>query len=293
MRRQFGHTSSRFFFILLLTVLLLLNGCAADDREPLPAEPGNTAVSGEETLSENSTSNEEGNVSTSICTADLTVLPTLCVGDYFTFGVYEQDGDINTEPEPIEWRVLAAEDDRVLIISQYCLDAVPYDIQGLMNRWQDTEPTVWESCYLRYWLNSDFLNTAFNAADQELILATQVETKDYPEYGSTGCGITEDKIFALSFEEVFDLFADESDRIAKGTEFCLSRRLRFTDESGIPEVQAGQLSWYTRNTIDDGKVSKVVHYDGTCYPGGTGNPVGGNYYGVRPTMWINTKVDPS
>lgn len=44
-------------------------------------------------------------------------------------GFYEQDGDLNNGPEPIEWIVLSeTEDDMRLLLSKYCLDAMPYDV---------------------------------------------------------------------------------------------------------------------------------------------------------------------
>ena len=44
-------------------------------------------------------------------------------------GLYEQDGDLNNGPEPIEWIVLSeTEDDMKLLLSKYCLDAMPYDV---------------------------------------------------------------------------------------------------------------------------------------------------------------------
>ena len=43
----------------------------------------------------------------------------LKVGDSFTFGSYEQDNDLNNGTEPIEWQVLAIENNRALLISRY------------------------------------------------------------------------------------------------------------------------------------------------------------------------------
>ena len=44
------------------------------------------------------------------------------VGDIVTYGADEQDGDTANGEEPIEWRILAIEDDRVLLLSEYGLD---------------------------------------------------------------------------------------------------------------------------------------------------------------------------
>lgn len=46
------------------------------------------------------------------------------VGEYVTFGHYEQDNDESNGKEDIEWLVLEKEDDKVLVISKYVLNAI-------------------------------------------------------------------------------------------------------------------------------------------------------------------------
>lgn len=47
-----------------------------------------------------------------------------------TFGHYEQDNDTANGPEEIEWLILDydAENNRVLVVSPYGLDAKPYNV---------------------------------------------------------------------------------------------------------------------------------------------------------------------
>lgn len=45
------------------------------------------------------------------------------VGDYITFGRYKQEGQM---PQDIEWRVLAKEGNKILVISRYGLDCQRY-----------------------------------------------------------------------------------------------------------------------------------------------------------------------
>ena len=51
------------------------------------------------------------------------------VGDYVTFGSYEQDNNTGNGQEPIEWLVLDydAANNRALLLSRYGLDALPYN----------------------------------------------------------------------------------------------------------------------------------------------------------------------
>ena len=86
-------------------------------------------------------------------------------GAGITFGHYEQDNDLANGAEPIEWVVLEVSGNKALLISHYGLDAKPYNT--------DYIDTTWETCSLRAWLNSDFLNTAFTAEEQTAILTSE------------------------------------------------------------------------------------------------------------------------
>lgn len=70
-------------------------------------------------------------------------------------GFYEQDGDLNNGPEPIEWIVLSeTEDDMKLLLLKYCLDAMTYDVsteEYWEGEWQDPS---WTGSDLYKWLGS-------------------------------------------------------------------------------------------------------------------------------------------
>ena len=51
----------------------------------------------------------------------------LYVGGKVEFGSYEQDGNTQNGPEPIEWDVAAAYEDGYLLVSRYILDGIPWD----------------------------------------------------------------------------------------------------------------------------------------------------------------------
>ena len=121
-------------------------------------------------------------------------------GSIVTFGRYEQDGNEENGPEPIEWTVLDIKDGRCLLISRYALDAVPYHTGDIS--------ITWEKCFLRSWLNSDFLQAAFSDAEQGFIPESEVDNskkqgfKRWNNWKKTKGGRdTKDRIFLLSYRE--------------------------------------------------------------------------------------------
>ena len=130
-------------------------------------------------------------------------------GSYVTFGTYPQ-GAIG-EVEPIEWLVLDVQDGKALLISRYGLDTQLYNKQ-----WSDI---TWEQCTLRSWLNSDFINTAFNMDEQAAILLTDVDNSASQCFDFTtvskgakktkGGNDTQDRLFLLSYAEAKQYFGIE------------------------------------------------------------------------------------
>lgn len=122
------------------------------------------------------------------------------VGDYVTFGHYEQDGDESNGSEPIVWEVLEIEENRALLISKYVLDVKPYD------------GTTWENCSLRNWLNNEFLNTAFDEAEQLQIPTVKLINPDNSVEEEVlgvieGGNDTQDKAFVLSVRDIFKYYS--------------------------------------------------------------------------------------
>ena len=122
------------------------------------------------------------------------------IGGVVTFGRYEQDGNEENGLEEIEWIVLDVEDGRSLLISRYALDTVPYHTENIN--------ITWEKCFLRSWLNSDFLQTAFSDTEQSLILEAEVDNSQKQGFRrwnnwkkTKGGKDTEDRIFLLSYLE--------------------------------------------------------------------------------------------
>jgi len=137
------------------------------------------------------------------------------VGERFEFGRYPQGA--NGEVEPITWRVLRRDSDALLVISEYGLDAKPYN--------EELEGITWSKCTLRRWLNDEFLQKAFNPQEQSLIKVSSP---------TNNAGLsTDDRVFLLSIGEVKRLFVDEKDRIAKVTAYAAKCGAYTYNEDGI------------------------------------------------------------
>lgn len=190
----------------------------------------------------------------------------------YTFGSYEQDGDAANGKEPIQWLVLDRDGDKVLLLSKYALD-----YQSFMPFYEPvTGPFTWENSSLRRWLNSTFLNAAFNSSERQRLLTTTVITSPGSLHRENGPVTTEDRVFLLSNTEVYAYFANEAATAAEYTAYALSEN-PWAGNSTAP----GAAAWWLRTT--DGS----DHPDGV-YAGGRVGEGTRAYEGeyVRPAIWV-------
>lgn len=190
------------------------------------------------------------------------------VGSVIKFGNYPQNR--RDKEEPIEWRVLAVEGGKALLISQYALDCKVYN--------EKYESTSWEKCTLRKWLNNDFINSAFSDTEQSLILLPRVTADKNPKCDTNQGFDTADKIFLLSAKEAEQYFKNNEDRKCNPTKFAVN--------NGAGQYN-GQCWWWLRslgllslNATHVHAVGSVDYY---------GCNVDHNYGSVRPALWINLK----
>ncbi len=153
------------------------------------------------------------------------------VGDYVFFGTYEQDNNTSNGKENIEWLVLDKKDSKVLVISKYALDCRPYNTE-------DTAVT-WETCSLRKWLNSTFLNAAFSEAEKTVISTVTVLADRNPKYGTNPGYATQDKVFLLSITEANEYFSSDSARRCEATAYVEAQGAYFADN--------GNCRWWLRS----------------------------------------------
>ncbi len=190
-------------------------------------------------------------------------------GDKVVFGRYEQDGNPENGPEPVEWLVLEAGDGKALLVSRYCLDTRPFHGENV--------PIQWDQCDLRKWMNTEMLEALFTETEKERVLETALEARKNPRYSTWPGRDTVDRLFLLSYEEVETYFPEPEDRLGFATRYARKQR-------AYVNRQNGASGWWLRTTghsaDDECRVStegKFVNYD-VDYGVDT----------VRPALWIRT-----
>lgn len=217
------------------------------------------------------------------------------VGDYITFGRYEQDNDLKNGPEPIEWVVLEVKGDKMFLISRYILDALPFNDDGGSN--------VWNTCSLRRWLNQDFMEVAFSEEENNAISLTEVDNsvKMYGYGGRNGSENTKDYVFLLSYRETHSEYfksthyPDFSKQACSATAYAKPKislegdnpsykglSIDFMEEPYSPWwFRTAANSWHCALTAAYSKFSDVSYYVSHNYIDVT------SCCGVRPAMWIS------
>ena len=190
-------------------------------------------------------------------------------GSIVTYGTWEQDPAKGSKA-PVEWIVLEAQEDSMLLISRYCLDCLSYC--------SSKDTAAWETSRIRTWLNENFLEAAFTSEEQAGILVTQVDnsrSQGYVHYEGDGGPDTEDRLFLLSYTEAWKYFPQNSDRTCKPTKTAVKR-------GAFKSPSSGNCPWWLRSPGYMEDYVAAVDVDGNR---------GGNVkYGsmaVRPAMWIS------
>ena len=202
------------------------------------------------------------------------IINSVKVGDSYVLGSYEQDNNLSNGKEEIKWIVLAKEDSKALLISEYALDCVQYNTTG--------ENVTWDTCTLRKWLNQSFLNEAFASSEKALISTTTVTADNNPRYPKSQGKDTEDKIFLLSINEAEKYFTNET-RQCSPTAYAEANGVYKGDK-----YTNFSCDWLLRTAgAYDGSVSDVnrsgrIHH--------AGFDVDDDDFGIRPAMWIDLSL---
>lgn len=162
--------------------------------------------------------------------------PEYHVGDTITLGKYEQDGFINKK-EDIEWIVVSVEEDRILVVSQYALDAIPYNL--------GSEDVTWETSYIRKWLNENIYKRAFTIKEKNRILPVTLHNPENPYDQAEGGNDTVDYVFCLSLEEAEKYFGDYN----------------FYDEDEGYGFKQKLMCMPTQHAINNGASSEIIFAD--------------------------------
>jgi hypothetical protein len=193
---------------------------------------------------------------------DSALKPMAAIGDRLTFGSYLGDG--------IEWRVLAAEDGRMLVIAEQILDARPYN--------DEPGQVTWETSTLRAWLNDEFYNETFSEAEKARILETNVLNGNNPNHGTPGGNDTLDRVFLLSLAEAVKYFRTDEDRAT-----TLSAMYQWKRGANIDR----NWMWWLRSPGRDSACAACVYPVGSIYEG---DNVDYTESGVRPALWLIPQI---
>jgi hypothetical protein len=206
-------------------------------------------------------------------------------GNLITFGVYPQTAE-DADRTPIRWRVLENSGRELFVLSERLLDSRRYH--------REFVDTTWRDCDLRTWLNGEFYNAAFDAAEQGVIRTTLCTDN------GAGSPDTEDRVFLLGVDEVKSVTSAQGDerfefgRRARGTEFAKIRKadgckLWVYDKSVSTDYltengeRHGCSWWWLRTQPKEPSRAAFVGMRGSVRSYGRVNLAG---YGVRPALRI-------
>lgn len=176
------------------------------------------------------------------------------VGDIIQLGSYEQDNDSANGEEPLDWLVLDVNGASATLISKYCIDVQQYHSVD--------ESVNWGQSSLRNWLNSDFLNRAFKAEDQAVLIQTGVENfntdaaKNSMMYSYMIDPIVSyDMVWILDNNEVEYYLPELESKLAYVTEYARTH--------GAASNNEGYGNWLLRtDKNDERRVNIMLPYEG-------------------------------
>ena len=191
----------------------------------------------------------------------------VAVGDFVTFGRYEQDNDLENGPEPVEWRVLNVENGEALLVSRYSLDSMPYYTHGRTK-------ASWEKSTLRAWLNSEFLETAFTEEERRALVTRELFTR-YDKGNRTT-----DTVFLLANEDAKAYFANHADRMCTPTAYAVAHGAKLSRKYN------DCAHWWLRNPSWEfwNKASFVAASGGVVTCGENSGFVEAKGFTVRPAI---------
>ena len=193
-------------------------------------------------------------------------------GDTVFFGAYEQDNNTSNGKEDVEWLVLEVKDGKALVVSKYALDCKQYNTSNAN--------VTWETCTLRKWLNTDFINSAFSSDEKAKIPTVTVSADKNPGYSANPGNATQDQVFLLSITEANKYFNSNGARQCEPTDYAVA--------NGAWESDSGNFCWWWLRSPGVTQYSAAyVFCGGGVTESGDGVDIGTS--AVRPAMWISIK----
>lgn len=188
--------------------------------------------------------------------------------DTVTFGSYYQSNS-NTK-EPIEWIVLARQNNKALLLSKYILDEQSYSIT---NAYQ-----TWANCILREWLNNNFYNSAFDENEKRIITKrylTSVDVSGFKDSNENSLTGLYDYVFILDHNELENYFKiDEGLEVTPNAIGKNTKRLKVSSYwvRGSTGIYNSALDYGASYVTDEGFYDFIF---------------ASNQLGIRPAIWVD------
>lgn len=212
-------------------------------------------------------------------------------GDHIFFGHYEQDNDLKNGPESIEWQILDVKGDVMLLISQYILDAIPFNTNVDGNNWSTSS--------IRQWLNNDFIRNAFSLDEQKSICLTEVDNSSKQNnFFVNGSADSTDYLFFLSYAELQYYYSTPLQTLCEATSYSKPKIAAQHSDLQTVDVDFDNCvysPWWLRSP---GVSWRSIKFASFSNAGSAWNKkvYGDGYYdgyyckssiGVRPAMWVD------
>ena len=216
--------------------------------------------------------------SSAAATVDPAQLAGAKYGDIVTIGAYEQDTNEKNGKEPIEWMVIKKMPGKVLVVSKYVLERMPFEDDESVNSVTYPDSTV---CT---WLNGTFYEEAFTEAEKAMIPLTKIVTTYVEDYEKHTVD-SEDHVFLPSYDEVNKYIASRegSLQIGSPTEALKATGVYVWDNSDQENPTPG-VGWMMRDSGES--TYRYADVDGSGYLSRDYGEDINDRNGVRPAMWI-------
>ncbi len=174
---------------------------------------------------------------------------------------------------PMPWQVLENKDKKLLLISKYVIDCLPFETfyYGL------TDYICWQDSTIRYKLNTIYLPDLFTEEERGKIVPVYIDRQDNL-YFSPVENTTRDSLFFLSVKEAQKYIKGEKERLAPIT--------RYANRSMLWTLFDQYAHWWLRT---DGRLTADKYYvrDGVIMSENS-TVSGGRFehFGVRPAMYF-------
>lgn len=308
----------RIILIFTMFLMLIMSACST-----------NKVVGNKTTIADNNITENTYDLNAVIeyakCVTKYSDTATVDVFYTVVLGKYEQDGDESNGAENIEWIVLEKKDGHALLLSKLIIDCKQYiDVINLMHKIdsktiniddrdamydyinQDNESDrkkrdefksniKWENSDLRYWLNNDFINNAFNDEEKSCVLLSNLYNEGNKEWISNVGINTYDSIFCLSQNEIYKYF-NQSDMETANVKLA-TRGSKYAQNISINGYKLfvniddgwnkGNSPFWSRTA--GGPRDNIMFIDDDGSMCNLGIDIGACNIGVRPAMWVKYK----